>query len=310
MPSLRPPSGKKHVPMGTKLFWLIVDAGGSLTQAQIRRRASNNWSAAEITQGIRECGDLLEVSEAHARGSHRRSRRITLTVRGWAAAAELRAGYRPLRLTTAELKAAVAMLQSEDDPWACQIQKDTEEAALWREHADDVRTGRRVCRLRDWVKTVGAFGPRTYAEYRKQVADRARATLAARGGFHPTPPSTDEAMPIIPPPTIPMPAPTPISAPVPPHLPPGGFCERCHMNAESCHCKNPIPGPISDASYYRPSPYTDVRPTMQSTPSNSALAEKIKASGYTVRNGLVLYGGDRWITPEEWLKKESYRLGS
>ena len=28
-------------------------------------------------------------------------------------------------------------------------------------------------------------------------------------------------------------------------LPPGGFCERCHMNSELCHCPNSIPRPIS-----------------------------------------------------------------
>ena len=303
MASPRAPIGKKQVPMGTKLFWLLVDAGGSLTQAQIRRRASNNWSAAQISQGVRECGDLLEVTEGHTRGSRRRSRRITLTVRGWAAATELCPDYRPVRLTTAELKAAIATLQSENDLWACQIQKDAQDAALWREHADDVRTGRRGCRLRDWVKNAGAFGPKTYAEYRKQVADRARAALAARGGFHPTLPSS-EAVPIIPPATAPTPAPAP-----PRHaLPPGGFCEACHMDSERCHCLNPIPGrPFVDTSYYRPA--TGVQRTAQDTPSDSGLAEKIRRAGYTVRDEKVQYGGNQWIPIETWMQKEGWRLG-
>ena len=305
MASPRPPIGKKQVPMGTKLFWLLVDAGGSLTQAQVRRRASNNWSAAQITQGILECGDLLEVSEAHARGSRRRSRRVTLTVRGWAAAAELQPDYRPVRLTTAELKAAVGMLQSENDPWACQIQKDAQDAALWRAHTDDVRTGRRGCRLRDWVKNAGAFGPKTYAEYRKQVADRARAALAARGGFHPSPPSPDEAVP-----TVPVLPPASTPTPIPPRraLPPGSFCEACHMDAEHCHCLNPIPGrSFVDTSYYRPA--TGVQPTAQNSPSDSGLAEKIRRAGYTVRDEKVQYGGNQWIPIETWMQKEGWRLG-
>ena len=66
---------------------------------------------------------------------------------------------------------------------------------------------------------------------------------------------------------------------------------------------------IPEISYYRPTPHNDVRPTAQATPSDSGLADRIKQAGYTVRNGLVLYGGDRWITPEEWMQKESYRLG-
>lgn len=36
--------------------------------------------------------------------------------------------------------------------------------------------------------------------------------------------------------------------------------------------------------------------------ANADLLGKIARAGYQTKNGRVLYGGDRWITPEEWLR--------
>jgi hypothetical protein len=66
---------------------------------------------------------------------------------------------------------------------------------------------------------------------------------------------------------------------------------------------------IPEPSYYRPTPQAEVRPTAQATPADSGLEARIRQAGYTVQNGKVQYGGDRWISISDWMAKESYRLG-
>jgi len=76
------------------------------------------------------------------------------------------------------------------------------------------------------------------------------------------------------------------------------------MSAEHCHCLNPIPG----RAYYSPTLHTAVQAIAQDSPSNSDLAVRIKTAGFTVQNGKVQYGGSQWISVEEWMQKEGWRL--
>ena len=73
-----------------------------------------------------ELDDLIDVEKTRDPGSKRTTTSIVLTWRGEVAARVLKAGFRRKHITLAELKAELAARQAEQNPWACQIQKDAE----------------------------------------------------------------------------------------------------------------------------------------------------------------------------------------
>ena len=219
--------GHPHLTPGRRLFLFLMDGGGSRTLTEINRR---NADGRLLARGRKELGDLIAEEKGLAARAKRPVTRIVITTRGWAAAAELRPGWEPKRRTLDALKAELAERQRENDSWACRFQKDAEDAALWRCHQEEVKNQRRACRLREWAKRAGTFGPKTYEEHKKQIADRARAAELARRVKLAVGSST-ETVPIIPPAAaqikqIREPIAAPIPAPAPTRrLPPGGFCE-------------------------------------------------------------------------------------
>ena len=273
---------RPRIPIGVRLFRLVLAHAGSATRAQISRAGSRHLTGKQIDQALTDCADLLEVTDGHYKGSRRPSQRFTLTLKGWhTAAALLVPDWTPRRLPAAVLQQWHAELVQEGDPYALAIARAfAAEAELERLKA----AGWRLPKKR--VKRPPPVLPVILPPVDSGVS----------GGFRGSSTPAAPAAPAAPAPSTRV-------------LPAGGFCERCHLNSEYCQCKDPIPGGRSFVdSYYRPA--TNVQPTVQDSPSNSALAEKIKAKGYTVRNGKVLHGGDTWLTPEEWLKKEGHRLQS
>ena len=95
---------RPRIPIGKRLFLLVLQAGGSTTRARICRANGRNITSAQIARGIEQCGDLLEVTRNYLKGSHRPSVRLSVTMRGYAAAQALRPGWQPTRLATSALR--------------------------------------------------------------------------------------------------------------------------------------------------------------------------------------------------------------
>lgn len=131
---------------------------------------------------LSQCAGLLEVSQAHVKGSKRVCRRFTITLQGWAAVAELRPGYRPARLTTEELKAAVAALQQERDQWALSLLRDAVDAMRWRRHESEVKDKKRKCKLRT-LRKPRSSSPIVNAIPGTQVSAHVPASIASNSRF-------------------------------------------------------------------------------------------------------------------------------
>jgi hypothetical protein len=119
--------GYPHLTPGRRLFLFLMEGDGSRTLTEISRR---NADGRLLARGRKELGDLIAEEEGRDARTQRPVTRIIITTRGWAAAAELRPGWVPKRRTLDALKAELRDRQVEKDPWACQIRKDGEDAAL------------------------------------------------------------------------------------------------------------------------------------------------------------------------------------
>ena len=296
--------GAKPLPIENKLILFISKRGGSATLTQVRHDFGGRLTCPLLERARALLGDLIVAEKSRSKGSKRPTTRLSLTLRGWAAVQHLRPGWLPQRLTVDTLKAWIAELQAERHPWAVQFIRDAEDAASWRRAEAARKEKDRAAEAKRAAREKPA------PKYPSAGRNRSPEDLAARRAWAASKwPQRDETVEeseireesgIDPLPSIPTPIATRII--------PGGFCERCHFDSEFCRCLNPIPGrSFADRSYYHPA--TGIQPTAQDSPSDSRLAEKIKAAGYTIKNGLVQYGGDRWIPISEWMAKESWRLG-
>lgn len=124
---------RPRVPVDKRVFLLILAAGGSATRAQICRSSGRNLSAAQITEGLTKCGDLLEGIDSHFKDSRRSCRRYSLTVKGLAAAQYLKPDWQPRRLATSVLQAWFEELRIEQDQWACGLLRAAEKMAEFNE---------------------------------------------------------------------------------------------------------------------------------------------------------------------------------
>ena len=296
--------GRNHIPIENKLILFISKHGGSATLTQIRHDFGGRLTCPLLERARAVLGDLIVAEKSRSKGSKRPTTRLSLSLRGWAAVQFLRPGWQPQRLAVDVLKAWIAELQAERHPWAVQFIRDAEDATSWR------RARSRAARKRTRAaKAKRAAREKPAPKYPSAGRNRSPEDIAARRAWAATKwPQKDESVEeseirrengVL----DPVP---PISTPNPTRIIPGGFCERCHFDSGFCRCPNPVPGrSFVDTPYYRPA--TGVQPTAQATPSDSGLAEKIRKAGHTVQNGKVQYS-DRWISVEEWMQKEGWRL--
>jgi len=119
--------GYPHLTPGRRLFLFLMDGGGSRTLTEICRR---NADGRLLARGRKELGDLITEEEGRDADSRRPVTRIVITTRGWAAAAELRPGWTPLRRPLDALKKELRVRQMEKDPWACQFIEFEKKAGL------------------------------------------------------------------------------------------------------------------------------------------------------------------------------------
>jgi hypothetical protein len=127
------------IPPADRLILSLVKYGGSAPLTKIRANFYGRLTRVMLNKVLLELDDLIEVERTRAPGSKRPTTSIVLTWRGEVAARVLKPGFRRKRITLTELKAELAARQAEQNPWACQIQKDAEhrrkfdrqEAAGW-----------------------------------------------------------------------------------------------------------------------------------------------------------------------------------
>ena len=276
---------KKPLPTESRLLLSVAKHGGTATLTQIRLDCYGRLTSTALERARVGLADLVVSEKSRSKGSKRPTTRFSLTLRGWAAVQHLKPGWQPRRLAVDVLRAWLSELQAERVPWAMGFIRDAEDAHRWRHHEAEVKDKKRKCKLRT-LRKPRSSRPITNAIPGSLISPLIPTSVDGSSGF-----GFGDAS---------RPAPASV-------LSPGGFCERCHFDSEFCHCPNPIPGRASEASYYRPTPHAEVRPTMQDSPSDSDLAARIRKAGATVKNGLVQYS-DRWVTLEEWMQKEGWRL--
>ena len=114
------------IPPADRLILSLVKYGGSAPLTKIRANFYGRLTRAMLNKVLLELDDLIEVEKTRAPGSKRSTTNIVLTWRGEVAARVLKPGFTRKRITLAELKAELAARQAEQNPWACQIQKDAE----------------------------------------------------------------------------------------------------------------------------------------------------------------------------------------
>jgi hypothetical protein len=102
-----------------------MDRGGAATLWEISRRSPDGRL---LAQARPELEGLIAEETGRSVLSKRPVKRIALTLKGWATAIALRPGWQPQRVSTVILKAWLADLQKEQDPWACQFLKDARAA--------------------------------------------------------------------------------------------------------------------------------------------------------------------------------------
>jgi hypothetical protein len=110
---------------GQRLLKYLMDRGGEATLWDISRRSADGRLYAKARPELE--GLIVEETGRSERTKHP-VRRVVLTLKGWATAAALCPGWQPQRVATAVLKAWLADLQKEQDPWACQFLKDAHDA--------------------------------------------------------------------------------------------------------------------------------------------------------------------------------------
>jgi hypothetical protein len=124
--------GKRPIPIENKLILFVAKHGGSATLTEIRHDFGGRLTCPALERARAALGDLIVAEKSHSKSSGRPITRLSLTLRGWAAAQFLKPGWQPQRLAVDILKAWIAELQAERDPWAIQFIRDAEDATAWR----------------------------------------------------------------------------------------------------------------------------------------------------------------------------------
>jgi hypothetical protein len=118
--------GRPAIPPADRLILSLVKYGGSAPLTKIRANFYGRLTRVMLNKVLLELDDLIEVEKTHDAGSRRPVTCLVLTWKGEVAARVLKPSFRRKRITLAELKAELAARQAEQNPWACQIQKDAD----------------------------------------------------------------------------------------------------------------------------------------------------------------------------------------
>ena len=272
---------KQPLPIESRLLLSIAKHGGSATLTQIRLDCYGRLTSAALERARVDLADLVVPEKSRSKGSKRPTTRLSLTLCGWAAVQHLKPGWQPRRLAVGVLRAWLSELQAERVPWAMGFIRDAEDAHRWRHHEAEVKDKKRNCKLRTLRK------PRssrliTNAIPGSPISAPIPTSVAGNSSFGFG--------------TVPRPAPASV-------LQPGGFCERCHMSTESCHCPNPIRGRSHTPTIRKHDSGISNGPTGDSI---ERIKEKARRLGY---GAAIMQDGMRYdsrkISFQEWDAKVS-----
>jgi len=321
--------GAKHGSPGKRLVNFLLDGGGTRTIGEIARRSADGKLLAKARPELE--GLIVEETSRSAR-SKRPVKRVLLTMKGWGAAAAFRPGFVPARLATPILKAWFEDLQREGDKWALGFQKTidrlTEQAAEYeRLKAAGMVYPSPLLRKRrkDFQKpNSGAFKPTMKPPAKVGAFGSPAASIAEapRAFLSPTfeVPGTPVESKTIPPPVVrnhalvaAQKASSRLTQFAKPAGAPDDYCDWCEEpdgtplppppfhNCENHRAKRLSWQPRRVASKSAPT-----MPTASSDNPTESLVDRIrKAPGFgniSVRNGQVLYGNERFVSPEEWCR--------
>jgi hypothetical protein len=318
---------RRYPSQGARLLVFLMNRGGSATVNEIRRHTNDGRL---LDRARPELGDLIteeKSRKATAKRRKRACRRVSLSLRGLAAAQALQPGWEARRLATHILREWFRELVQEREPWAYAlaraedkareydaIRKDWERFQFWRARRDRLNARRHLKESRreaaagrlptqdavqvpqfrtpSQIRRPAVFEGSTIVDEQERLAmaeqhkvdtETAWRTACplcasdARLGMPYSHPSIqdcqrtllllDQPTPELPEPPKPEPAPMPI-----PRMP----------------------------SYFQPVAPMTATPIIP--PRIDPLIEKIRAAGYTVKDGKALYAGERWISSEEWVR--------
>jgi len=182
---------RRKRPADEILLRFLMEKGGSATRDQICHRTADGKL---FTRAVPLLGDLVAVENTRGHRSHRPITRVSLTLRGWAAAQALQPDWTPTRLATPILRAWLDELAEERDPWATGILCDADDAREWRAVQAKVEKGELVIappkpkarpRGRPYIQQ-GIHGPSTRELPPTPRPKAQRPSNHARfgGGFH------------------------------------------------------------------------------------------------------------------------------
>src|ERR1700740_958723 len=120
---------KRPLSPGRRLLLFLMSGGGSRTAYEISRHTNDGRL---LTDARPELDGLIVEEQSRGRQSKRPCRRVSLTLRGLAAAQAVQPGWEPRRLATPILKQWFDELVREHDGWAYALARGAEEG---REYA-------------------------------------------------------------------------------------------------------------------------------------------------------------------------------
>jgi hypothetical protein len=288
---------------GHKLLLFLIAHGGSATLWEISRATATGKLYADAKTDLE---GLIVVEESRGKGSHRPVKRVSLTLKGLAAAQALRPDWTPRRLATPTVQAWFNELAAERNPWAAGLLRDAEDALHWRAHRKGLDEGRIVCgppppkRKPRGAPFIGQGinGPSSLD--RKPAPARASVALAS------VPAVLDPPKPIRTPGCIICESDTLLG------LTSEHDCGRFRAIAVTPTANPVAPKPEREMTFTeaiaisQSLPFRSTVPAITLPSPASGLPEQIRKAGYLVNSaGEVLYSG-KWISATEWTQKMSH----
>ncbi len=273
---------RKAIPIENKMLLSVAKHGGSVEKTQMRLDFHGRLTNAEYAKGLEKLKGLAVEEKTHSKGSKRPTTSLTLTLRGRVAAEMLKPGFVPRRFTLDELKAEILERQERRDSWALQLAQDAHDASNWRRAEADRKAKRDAQEAKRAAKEKPPAKHPSAGRNRSEEELEQRAEWAESKGFG----EKEEQ----------LFAGEFAEAPIEPPAGRSTFEQPKFRLAE----------PVSDSSRYARQLQSQTQPLQVAivpNASSDSLIEKIRKAGYTTKGNQVLYGGDRYIDAEEWVRK-------
>jgi hypothetical protein len=327
---------KKAKSTRNRVVLYLTDCGGSAILSVAARHLGMCGALARALRDDSVLASFVEQLKCYSKTTHRPVTRLSLTELGTALALTLRPGYKPARLALCDWQAQLDEMTAERVPAALQIARDREEAQQWRhlekqreaEHAaieKKFAAGERKPKTRrpptPWFKknvldkdpNVPEEEPELFANERTEPT----AEAALNEPLYRVPGRTDTASAL----SI---RPTAVVQPVARnHAAEPGLAKPSRAPREECiiceggQFKDVLPA--HDCTLRTRPVFATLQRRVVSQQESAApdtplgsepLIDRIrKAPGFgniSVRNGQVLYGNERYVTPEEWCRLMSH----